>query len=92
MIMKTTSSMSPNSSTLERILVLRSQWEQMVSEYKLRDYNGTLDNLRWFIKYGVRSNRFRPHFDKAVAIANEIVNEASKYETSNLSSIHRQTK
>jgi len=83
--------MNHNNSTpksLAEILTLRYQWEQMVSEYKLRDYNGTLDNLRWFIKYGVRSNRFRPHFDNAIAIASEIVNEASKYETSYISSVH----
>jgi len=75
--------------TLGELLVLRSHWEHIVSEFKLRDYNGTIDNLKWFIKYGKRSNSFRPHFNKAIDIANVIINEVNVYETSNLSSVHR---
>ena len=99
MIVKMTSSpTSLDSSTpkasksISEILVLRSQWEHLVSDYKLKDYNGTIDNLKWFIKYGLRSNSLRPHFGKAIEIANEIVNEVSKYETANISSIHGQAK
>jgi hypothetical protein len=100
MIVKMTSSQpsldnsTPNSTpkSISEILVLRSQWEHLVSDYKLKDYNGTIDNLKWFIKYGLRSNSLRPHFGKAIEIANEIVNEVSKYETANISSIHGQAK
>lgn len=95
-MMKTTMSSSTpsrNSSTVSiaQLLVLRSNWECLVSDYKLSDYNGTIDNLRWFVKYGVRSNRFRPNFDKALDLAKEIVNEANRYEETNLSSLHGQT-
>lgn len=84
--------MSPNSYTprsIGEILSLRYQWESIVSNYKLKDCNGTIDNLKWFIQYGMRSNRFRPNFDEAMFIAKEIVNEMKKYENVNLSGLHR---
>lgn len=75
--------------SLAEILTLRSKWEYLVADYKLQDYNGTIDNLRWFAKYGVRSNRFRPNFEIAVQLAKDIISEVDGYEDITLSSIHR---
>lgn len=76
--------------SLAELLTLRSQWESIVADYKLQNYNGTIDNLKWFTKYGVRSNRFRPNFDQSLEIAQTIVSEVNSYEKTYLSSIHRQ--
>ena len=84
--------MNPNNCTpksIGEILSLRYQWECIVSNYKLKDCNGTLDNLKWFIQYGMRSNRFRPNFDEAMIIAKEIINEMKRYENVNLPGVCR---
>lgn len=75
--------------SIAEILSLRYQWECIVSNYKIKNCHGTLDNLKWFIKYGMRSNRFRPNFDEAMNLAKEIINEMKRYENPNLSSLHR---
>lgn len=75
--------------SLPELLSLRSQWETIVEDFKLQDYNGTVDNLKWFVKYGIRSNRFRPSFEEALKIAKIITDEVNSYEKTNISSIHR---
>lgn len=75
--------------SLPELLSLRSQWELIVEDFKLQDYNGTITNLKWFVKYGVRSNRFRPSFEEALRIARIIIDEVNSYEETNISSIHR---
>ena len=59
--------------TICEVLSLRYQWEEIVQDYKLYDYNGTIDNLNEFVKSGVKSNRFRSNFDEALNIAMTIV-------------------
>lgn len=59
--------------TICEILSLRYQWEEIVQDYKLYDYNGTIDNLNEFVKSGVKGNRFRSNFDEALYIAKAIV-------------------
>jgi hypothetical protein len=74
------------------ILVLRSQWEDIVlnnkSTYKLINNDSTISTLTWFVSNGSKSNRFRKKFKQATAIANKIV---EYYETADISSIHRET-
>ena len=43
--------------TICEVLSLRYQWEEIVQDYKLYDYNGTIDNLNEFVKSGVKGNR-----------------------------------
>ena len=72
------------------ILSLRSEWELIVSEYKLPDNNGTIDNLKWFVNNGHSSNRFRPKFKHALKIAQTIIDYVDeKYEATNISSMSR---
>lgn len=75
--------------SLFELLNLRSDWEEIVKDYKIEDHNGTIDNLRWFVENGVTNNRFRPKFKTAVKLANEIISEAQHYEKANISGIPR---
>jgi hypothetical protein len=59
--------------TIFRILSLRYQWEEIVRDYKLNDFNGTIDNLESFITDGAKGNRFRNNFKEAYSLAETIV-------------------
>ena len=67
--------MSMNMS-LGEILNLRSEWEELVTKFKLPNGNGTIDNLMWFIENGAKSNRFRNDYNQAVEIAKRILDNA----------------
>ena len=60
-----------------QLLNKRSAWEWIVCDYKLpkERYDGTINNLQWFIKYGHRSNSLRKGFGEARTLAEEILNE-----------------
>jgi hypothetical protein len=62
--------------SLGEILNLRSEWEELVTKFKLPDGNGTIDNLMWFIENGAKSNRFRNEYNEAVEIAKRILDNA----------------
>ena len=62
--------------SLGEILNLRSEWEELVTKFKLPNGNGTIDNLMWFIENGAKSNRFRSDYKKAVEIAKRILDNA----------------
>lgn len=82
--------MSPISSMASffEIVALRSQWEEIVEDFKLSDYNGTIDNLRWFVDNGHASNRFRRDFDLSLSIAKKIIEFVDKdNEAINISSL-----
>jgi hypothetical protein len=57
-------------------LTLRSEWEELVKDFKFVGKEGTIDNLRTFIENGHKGNRFRPGFDRAVEITQEILGKA----------------
>ena len=59
--------------SLGELLNLRSEWEELVTKFKLPDGNGTIDNLMWFIENGAKSNRFRNEYNEAVEIAKRIL-------------------
>ena len=62
--------------SLARILVLRSEWEELVSKFKFTDeymYHGTINNIEWFLEKGYSSNRLRKNYKKAVRLAEEIL-------------------
>ena len=60
-------------SSLEHLLVLRSQWEDIVRLYKIPKKDGTLDNLIWFVAEGYRSNKRRSKCNLAIELANTIL-------------------
>jgi hypothetical protein len=55
------------------ILRLRSEWENLAQDFKLSNYNGTIDNLNNFIQNGIKDNRFRKNFNESLKIAKTIV-------------------
>lgn len=59
--------------TICEMLNLRYQWETLAADFKLDTYDGTIQNLKMFIKEGHKNNRFREGFDEAVTIAEAIV-------------------
>lgn len=68
--------------TIEQMLVLRYEWESLVSyrkTYDLPSYDGTIDNLRHFVKCGGVKNRFRKNFDKATKVAEEILYQHDRF-------------
>ena len=78
--------------TLFDILNKRSEWERLVSTgrgFNLEDYNGTIDNLYYFLNEGAKKNRFRKDCKKAIEIAEQIV-EYYENEKNNLSGVHGQ--
>jgi len=64
--------------SLACLLNLRYQWENIVENFKFPDeenYNGTLNNLAWFLKDGHKSNSLRPGFDNAIHLSEQIIKE-----------------
>jgi len=55
-------------------LSLRYQWEEMTAGFKLKHPAGTVDNLKWFVRYGHASNRFRTGYSESLSIAKNIIN------------------
>jgi len=70
---------------------LRSEWEEIVSfrkAFDLPSYEGTIDNLYYFIEHAAKKNRFRKGFDEAMNIAKTIV-EYYENEKTHLPSVSR---
>ena len=62
--------------TFEQSLNKRYQWETLVSyrkSFDLPSYDGTIDNLKYFVENGYKNNRFRKNFKPAMELAKEIV-------------------
>lgn len=79
--------------SFDSVLNLRSQWERLVSTgrgFNLDNYNGTIDNLYYFLNEGAKKNRFRKNCPEAIEIAKQIV-EYYENEKNNLSSVHWKT-
>lgn len=54
-------------------LMLRSEWEDLVKDFKFVGKEGTIDNLSAFVENGHKGNRFRPGYNRAVEITQEIL-------------------
>ncbi len=62
--------------SLANILVLRSEWEELVAKFRFTDEelkHGTINNIQWFIENGHNSNRLRRNYKKAKAKAEEFL-------------------
>jgi uncharacterized protein (UPF0305 family) len=70
------------------LMMLRSEWEEIARYFRNTPQQGTLDNLQKFVDTGARSNRFRDGYDRALEIANIIIEQANmKNEKINLPSV-----
>lgn len=66
------------------LLSLRYEFEELIRDFKFVPKESDIDSIKKFIESGHRGNRFRDGYDRAVEIANVIV---ENYEKNNLSSI-----
>lgn len=66
------------------MLNLRYEFEELIRGFKFVPKDGRIDNIKLFIENGHKGNRFRDGYDRALEIANIIV---ENYEKNNLSSI-----
>ena len=57
-------------------LMLRSECEDLVNDFKFVGKEGTIDNLKTFVENGHKGNRFRPGYNRAVEITQEILGKA----------------
>lgn len=63
--------------SLAEYLALRSRWEHLVSyrkSFKIPSYDGTIDNLQWFLDHGAKANRFRKNYKEASDLAELLLN------------------
>lgn len=55
------------------MLNLRYEYEEIIRQYPT-DLDSSISGMKAFIQHGAKRNRFRPGFDRAIEIANTIVN------------------
>lgn len=67
--------------SLASLLNLRSEYEEIVRRYRIPDEhkNSCIDNLVWFKANGKGSNRLRSRYERAIEIA-DIILEEYRYE------------
>lgn len=58
-------------------LMLRSEWEDLVKDFKFVSKHGTIDNLQLFLENGHKGNRFRQGYDQAVEITQKILEKTN---------------
>ena len=79
--------------SLASLLNLRSEYEDIIRRYRIpEEYkNGCIDSLVWFKQNGKGSNRLRTRYNRAIEIADIILEEygyEKKSHISGLSLIH----
>lgn len=63
-----------NKMSIFEYLRLRTDWEELATQFVGVNQHGTVESLKDFVERGHKKNRFRPGFDKAIDIANKILN------------------
>ena len=53
----------------------RSDYERIVSGFVLPEdkYQGTINNMKWFLEKGYTANRFRKGFDEALEVCQKVI-------------------
>lgn len=57
------------------LLKLRTEFEEIVSDFKLEKSGSDINTLKWFIENGHKSNSLRDGYQKAYQIAEAIITE-----------------
>lgn len=55
--------------TIFQILNLRSEFDELTSDFAMVEHSSHIDNIEWFIENGHRSNRLRNGYKRAKEIA-----------------------
>ena len=77
--------------SLASLLSLRTEYEEIIRRYRIPDEykEGDIHSLIWFKHNGKGSNRLRSRFERAMKIADIILEEYENEKRSNISSIRR---
>ena len=77
--------------SLASLLSLRTEYEEIIRRYRIPDEykEGDIHSLIWFKHNGKGSNRLRSRFERAMKIADIILEEYENEKKSNISSIRR---
>ena len=51
-------------------LALRTEFEDLTTEFNMPVTGSSINTLKWFAEHGFRSNRLRNGYDRAMEIAN----------------------
>ena len=54
---------------------LRTEFEEISSDFNMSVSGSCINTLKWFAEHGFRSNRLRNGYDRAIEIANIILAE-----------------
>jgi len=57
------------------LMNLRTEFEDISSEFNMSVSGSCINTLKWFAEHGFRSNRLRNGYDRAIEIANIILAE-----------------
>ena len=71
--------------SLAEMLRIRYEYEELVSqkEFVLPNYNGTINNLEWFLENGATNNTHNPYLDEAVNLAEMLIGANDEYNENN---------
>lgn len=61
--------------SIGEILKLRTQFEEITSDFKLDQVGSDINSLRWFVENGHKSNSLRDGYRTAYEIAEAIITE-----------------
>ena len=74
-----------------QLLNHRSEFENIVSTLKVPDnFGSSINNLKWFVENGHRSNSLRNGFDDAKQLAEKIITEESEWQIKQKQLTHQQ--
>lgn len=67
--------------SLAEMLRIRYEYEEIVSqkEFVLPNYNGTINNLEWFLENGAINNTHNPYLNEAVNLAEMLIEANDEY-------------
>ena len=60
---------------VQELLNLRTEFEDIISDFKLEKSGSDINTLKWFIENGHKSNSLRDGYQKAYEIAEAIITE-----------------
>ena len=67
--------------SIVELMNLRTEFEEIVSDFKIPTVSSDINSLNWFIENGHKSNSLRNDFQKALFIAREIIAEYKNVRT-----------
>ena len=60
---------------VQELLNLRTRFEEVTEDFKLEQYGSDINNLKWFVENGHKSNSLRNGYQTALEIAEAIITE-----------------